>query len=68
MCSLKIHDNVELSRVANECEQDSLYISKVKPVNKIHAQSCQRNTSKVKVQSSNLINKAPGRLQRCSRV
>ena len=67
MCFLKIH-NVLLSRVSNECEHDSLYVSKVKPVNKIHAQSCKRNTSKVKVQSSNLNNKVPQRLQRCSGV
>ena len=30
-----------------------------------HAQSAKRNTSKVKVQSSNLKNKSPERLQRC---
>ena len=53
---------------SNECKHDSLYISKVKPVNKIHAQSCQRNTSKVKFQSSNIINNVPERLQRCSGV
>ena len=46
----RIHDNVLLSRVSNEWEHDSLYVSKVKPVNKIHAQSCKRNSSKVKVQ------------------
>ena len=63
-----MHDNVLLSRVSHECEHDSLYVSKVKPVNKIHAQSCKRNTSKVKVQSSNLNNKVPQRLQRCSGV
>ena len=50
-CSLKICDNVLFSRVSNECEHDSLYVSKVKPVNKIHAQSCKRNVSKVKVQT-----------------
>ena len=66
MCLLKIHDNVLPSRVSNECEHDSLYGSKVKPVNKKHAQSRKRNTSKVKVQSSNLSNKEPERLQRCS--
>ena len=65
MCLLKIHDNVLLPRVSNECEHNSLYVSKVKRVNKVHAQ---RNTSKVKVQSSNLNNKAPERLQRCSGV
>ena len=68
MCSLKIHDNVLVPRVSNECEHASLYVSKVKPANKIHAQSYKRNTSKVKVQSSNLNNKAPERLQRCSGV
>ena len=47
---LKMHDNVLLSRVSHECEHDSLYVSEVKPVNKIHAQSRKRNTSKVKVQ------------------
>ena len=51
MCSLKIHDNVPLSRVSNECEYDSLYVSKVKPVNKIHAQSYKRNASKITVQT-----------------
>ena len=65
MCLLKIHDNVLLPRVSNEYEHNSLYVSKVKRVNKVHAQ---RNTSKVKVQSSNLNNKAPERLQRCSGV
>ena len=40
---------VLLSRVSSECEHDSLYVSKVKPVNKIHLQSCKRNVSKVKV-------------------
>ena len=68
MCSLKIHDNVLLSRVPNECEHNSLYAGKVKPVNKIHAQSCKINTSKIKVQSSNLNNKVPERLQRCSGI
>ena len=66
MCLLKIHDNVLPSRISNECEHDSLYVSKVKSVNKKHAQSCKSNTSKVKVQSSNLNNKEPERLQRCS--
>ena len=51
-----------------ECEHDSLYAGKVKPVNKIHAQNCERNTSKVQVQSSNLSNKAPERLKRCSSI
>ena len=68
MCSLKIHNNVLVPRVSNECEHASLYVSKVKPANKIHAQSYKRNTSKVKVQISNLNNKAPERLQRCSGV
>ena len=64
MCSIKVHDNVLLSRVYNECEHGSLYVSKVKSVNKIHAQSFKRNASNVKVQSSNLNNKAPERRQR----
>ena len=34
-CSLKMHDSVLLSRVSNECEHGSLYVSKVKPVKKI---------------------------------
>ena len=68
MCSLKIHDNVLLSRVSNECEHDSLYVSKVKLVNKRHAQSCKRNASKVKVQSSSRNNKAPEGRQCCSGV
>ena len=51
MCLLKIHGNVLLSRVSNECEHDGLYLSNVKPVNKIHTQSCKRNASKVKVQT-----------------
>ena len=63
-----MHDNVLLSRVSNECEYDSLYLSKVEPVNKIHVQSCKKNASKVKVQSSNINNKAPERRQRCSCV
>ena len=46
MCSLKIHDNVLLSRVAIECEDDGLYVGKVKPFNKIHAQGGKRNASK----------------------
>ena len=55
--SLKIHDNVLLSRVFNECEHDSFYVSKVQPVNKIHAQSCKRNTSKkFKVQTFRYTN------------
>ena len=48
MCSLKIHDNVLLSWVSNECQHDILYVSKIKPVNKIHAQSCNRNSIKFK--------------------
>ena len=51
MCSLKIHDNTIRSRVSNDCEHDILYVSKVKPVYKIHAQSCKRNASKVKVRT-----------------
>ena len=46
-----LHDNILLCRVSNECEHDSLYVSEVKPVNKIYAQSCKRNASKVKVQT-----------------
>ena len=68
MCSIKMHDNVLLSRVYNKSEHGSLYVSKVKSVNKIHAQSCKRNASKVKVQSSNLNNKTPERRQRCSDI
>ena len=68
MFSLKIHDTVLLSRVSNECEHSSLYVSKDKPVKKIYARSCNRNASNVKVQSSNLNNKAPEGLQRCSGV
>ena len=68
MCLLKIHDNVLLSRVFNECEHDSLYVCKITPVNKIHIQSCKRNASKVKVHSSNLSNKALEQLQHCSGV
>ena len=70
MCSLKIHDNVLLSRVSNEYkhDSDSLYVSKVTPVNKTHTQSCKRNASKVKVYSSNLNDKAPEQLQCCSGV
>ena len=30
-----MHDSVLLSRVSNECEHGSLYVSKVKPVKKI---------------------------------
>ena len=68
MCSLKIHDNVLLSRVSDEYKHDSLYVSKVTPVNKTHTQSCKRNASKVKVYSSNLNDKAPEQLQCCSGV
>ena len=32
MSSLKIHDSVLLSRVSNECEHDSLYVSKIKDI------------------------------------
>ena len=62
----KIHDNVLLSSVSNECKHNILFVSKVTLVNKIHTQSCKRNASKVKVHSSNLNNKAPERLQHCS--
>ena len=57
-----------ISGVSNECEHDSLYVSKVKPVHKMHSQSCKSNFSKVKVQTPNLNNKAAERLQRCSGV
>ena len=56
MCSLKIHDN------PNECQHDILYNSNVKPINKIHAQSCNKNAIKLKK------NKIPERCQRCSGV
>ena len=47
MCSLKkIHDN------SNECQHDIFYVNKVKPINKIHAQSCNRNAIKLKKQST----------------
>ena len=42
MCSLKIHDNF------NECQHDVIYVSKVKPINKIHTQICNRNAIKLK--------------------
>ena len=45
----KKHDSALLHRVSNECEHDSLYVSKVQPGNKIHAASCKRSAS----QSSN---------------
>ena len=68
MCTRKIHDNVLLSWVSNECKHDSLYVSKVTPVNKTHIQSGKGNPSKVKVYSSNLNRKAPEQLQHCSGV
>ena len=40
-----MHDNVLLSRVSDECEHDRFYVSKVKLVNKIHAQSWKKNAS-----------------------
>ena len=46
MCSLKIHDN------SNECQHGIPYVNKVKPINKIHAQSCNRNAIKLKKQST----------------
>ena len=46
ICLLKIHHN------SNECQHDILYVSKVKPINKIHAQSCNRNAIKLKKQST----------------
>ena len=61
MCSLKIHDNVLFDWVSNEWEHDSLSVSKVQPVNKIHAQSCKKMLAKGK--SSNFNNKAPERRQ-----
>ena len=48
MCSLKTHDNIIFSIVSNECEHDSLYVNKVKSINKINPQSCNRNVSKGK--------------------
>ena len=42
MCSLKIHDK------SNECQHDILYVGKVEPINKIHAQGCNRNAIKRK--------------------
>ena len=48
MCSLKIYDNILLSWVSNKCQHDILYVSKIKPANKIHAQSCNRNSIKLK--------------------
>ena len=59
MCSLKMHDNVLISWVCDKCEHDSLYANKVKLVNKIQAQTCKRNASKVKIQISSFNNKAP---------
>ena len=59
MCSLKIHDNVLLSWVSNECKHDRPYVSKITPANKIHNQSCKRNASKVKFHISDLNKKAP---------
>ena len=44
--SLKTHDN------SNECQHDIFYVSKVKPINKIHAASCNRNAIKLKEQST----------------
>ena len=44
----KIHDDVLLSWVSNECKHNSPLVSKVTLVNKIHTQSCERNASKLK--------------------
>ena len=52
MRSLKINHNVLDSRVPNECEHDSLYVSKARLVINIHTQSRKINASKIKVQSS----------------
>ena len=41
ICSLKIYGN------SNECQHDILYVSKAKPINKIHAQNCDRNAIKL---------------------
>ena len=49
MCSLKIHHN------SNECQHDILYVRNVVPINKIHAQSCNRNRVKLKKQSTRTI-------------
>ena len=62
MCSLNTHDNVLLCWVSNECKHDSLYVTKVTPVNKIHTQICKRDASKVKVHSSTVSNKAAEQL------
>ena len=51
MCPLKIHDNVLLSQVSNERAHDSPCVFTVKPFNEIHAQSCNRNAGKGKVQA-----------------
>ena len=53
---------------SNECTHDSLYVSKVTPVNKMYTQSCKRNASKVKVHSSKLNQKAPEQRQYCSGI
>ena len=46
MCSLKINDN------SNECQHDILHASKVKLINKMHAQSCNRNAVRLKKQNT----------------
>ena len=51
MCSLKIHDK------SNECQHDILYVSKVEPTNKIHAQGCNRNAIKLKKQTTRKMSK-----------
>ena len=54
MRSLKIDDNVQLCRVPNECEHDSLYVTKLK----------QSTKDMLKVAKEILA----GRRQRCSGV
>ena len=41
----KKYTYVLLYGVSDECEQGSLYVSKIQPINKIHAQSYKRNHS-----------------------
>ena len=66
-CSSDNH-YILLSWFSNECTHDSLYVSKVTPVNKMYTQSCKRNASKVKVHSSKLNQKAPEQRQYCSGI
>ena len=59
MCSLKIHDNVLLSRVFNECDHHSLYVGKVTPVNKIHTLSCKKKCQQGKSSKFKLKQQSP---------